>query len=253
MDPATIRLMRHSVIGVIGLITASSTSADFTPLSPPPGSEASHSTILQAYYSPGFAWAAFGPRVDGDGDAVDLSNGGLVASRVDDFAIGGYLDAGDFSLGGADDQSWTGNVHVTATAVARYAGYSQTFGYDLAGDQTGFVELFSVLGDGADVSGSATLELGQGHSLAWMRGGTGSLYSSHTASNSDGLDHMVTYHVTGVADDAERWVLFFEDLPNGGDHDYNDLVVELVVYQAPEPSTGLLTLAMLAAIKRRRS
>lgn len=252
MDVATIRLMKRWVIGAFGLIAAPSALADFTPLSPPPGGEASHSAILQAYYSPGFAWSAYGPRVDGDGDAVDLSNGGMVASRVDDVAVGGNLDASAFTPGAAEDQSWTGRVHVTATAIARYAGYEQSFGYDLDGDDQGFVKLFDVVGSGADVLGSASFELGAGQTLAWMRGGTGSYYSSRAASNGDGLDHMVTYHITGLEDTAQRWVLFFEDLPNGGDHDYNDLVVELAVSSVPEPSAGLLGLGAMVALFRRR-
>ena len=54
------------------------------------------------------------------------------------------------------------------------------------------------------------------------------------------------------ANGATVWLLFWEDLPDTGDADYNDFVIELRAI--PEPSTLLLVAAGLAglALSRRR-
>ena len=89
------------------LTGATMTSADFTPVHLPPSSEADHLSVFQAFYSPGTAWYAFGARTDTAGSLVDLTNGSLVATRVDDWGFGGVLDAGSPFFGEVDDQSWT--------------------------------------------------------------------------------------------------------------------------------------------------
>ena len=69
------------------------------------------------------------------------------------------------------------------------------------------------------------------------------LWSSNNNQNQDGLDHMVTW----VIDiDAGIYAVAFEDLPGGGDQDFNDLVVEVrgfVDGLVPEP--GILALIIL--------
>ncbi len=90
-------------------------------------------------------------------------------------------------------------------------------------------------------------------------------YYSDTALNGDGNDHMLAYqgtdtnflsnnrvpsHVRGSLFDSNDYILAWEDLPNGGDHDYQDFVV-LVRDITPVPlpaavwllATGLLGLA----------
>ena len=237
----------------VALTGTATTRADFTPVHLPPSSEADHLSIFQAFYSPGTSWYAFGARTDTAGSLVDLTNGSLVATRVDDWGFGGVLDAGSPFFGEVDDQSWTGGG-LTLTAVARYAGYTQEFGYDLDGDELGYVELFDLYGNHMNVSGSGTLELGPGDTLAWMRdGNNGGRWSSRIADNSDDRDHMVSYHVSGLNDDLARWMLFWEDLPNGGDLDYNDLAVE-VTASIPEPGTGatiVLACGVLVLLRRR--
>ncbi len=212
-------------------------------------------SIFEAFYSPGTAWYASGARTDADGNAVDLTNGSLVATRVDDFGFGGVLDAQSPFFGEVDDQTWTGAV-LTFTAVARYAGYTQEFGYDLDDDGLGYLKLLDVHGSRMNVSGSATLELNPGDSLAWMRDGNhGGRFSSRVADNPDALDHMVSYYVSGMNDDLARWMLFWEDLPGGGDKDYNDLAVEITA-PIPEPGTGatiLLTSGVYILLRRRLS
>lgn len=55
-------------------------------------------------------------------------------------------------------------------------------------------------------------------------------WSSVTGDNLDATDHLVTYRVV-LADDepgTQRWWLFLEGVSQGGDRDYNDLVVEVL-------------------------
>jgi Domain of unknown function (DUF4114) len=63
-------------------------------------------------------------------------------------------------------------------------------------------------------------------------------WSSDPSLNSDLLDHMVTFAITGGAD-AGDYVIAFEDLPYGqSDLDYNDFVVQVSgVKPVPEAST----------------
>ena len=237
------------------LLACATTWADFTPVHQPPGKEASVAEILASFYSPGTAWAPTGGRLDDSGNPVDLSNGSLLAARIDDFGFPGVLDMGAPYFGDADDQSWTG-ASLTFNAVARYAGYTQEFGYDLDGDDAGYTKLFDVRGNKMKVSGSATLELKPGESLAWYRSGNhGGQWSSRTADNSDAYDHMIAYRMSGFGDDLARWMLFWEDLPKGGDLDYNDMAVEVttVAARVPEPGVGTtMALACGAYVLLRR-
>ena len=233
----------------IGLLNCVTARADFTLLSPPPQNEASISSIFESFYSPGTAWYPTGARLDGSGSAVDLTNGALLATRVDDFDYPGLLDASAPYFGQREDQHWS-SLDFDVVAVARYAGYSQRFGYDLDGDDAGYINLFDVQGSGVNVTGSAHLTLNAGQSLAWQRDGNqGGTWSSSISDNYDGTDHMITYRVTGYSDDLARWMLFWEDKPSGGDRDYNDLAVQVSTRYNPErciPEPGMGVTVVLA-------
>lgn len=247
------RTTRLYVAGVI-LLTGTVAGADFTLLNPPPRGEASISSIFEAFYSPGTAWFTTGSRLDSNGAVVDLTNGWLTATRVADFGFSGALDASAPFFGERTDQRWSAS-EFAFDAVARYAGYSQRFGYDLEGDEEGYVHLFDVSGSGMDVSGSARLTLKPGETVAWRRSGDqGGMWSSDIEHNPDGRDHMIAYRVTGYNDDLARWVLFWEDKPNAGDMDYNDLVVQVSTRAIPEPGMGLTIVLVCGAyvlIRRR--
>lgn len=223
-------------------------AADFIPIKNPPGNEFDHAEIIEAIYSPGKTWSFVGGRGPGGAD-VDLSNGTLTAFRVDDFNTGGVLDVNTGSAGQADDILWTGGP-LTVTAKARFAGYSQKLGYS-AHPQTGsFTELFTVAGSGMAVSGSAVLNLEAGSEWTWVRGGAGTTFFGDPQYNLDGKDHLITYQVVGLNDGLNRWMLFWEDLNDLGDHDYNDFAAE-VSAPIPEPMTVLLlALGCAAAIRR---
>jgi len=247
-------LARTTGLTAVVLLTGATSWADFTLVNPPSRSEASVSEIFESFYSPGAAWSASGTRRDGSGLPVDLSNGKLLATRVDDYGFPGVLDASAPFFGKAEDQRWSG-LEFAFDAVARYAGYTQQFGYDVQGDDAGYIKLFDVKGSGMDVSGSAKLSLKPGQSVAWQRtGDQGGTWSSRVSDNPDGYDHMLAYRITGYNDDLARWMLFWEDKPTGGDRDYNDLAVQVTTRCVPEPGMGVTVVLVCGAyfVLRRR-
>jgi len=215
------------------------------PVFGPASGEAGHKAILESLYS-GVFTAVGDDFVGSDGAA------GIQVLRQDDFLTPmGVLSAVDGARGTAADAIWAGGV-ISATAEARYASHSQRFGFD-RGD--GFESLFDVQGYGMNVTGSATVDL-TGDTWRWVRrkqDGSNPWHSDRTW-NHDGLDHMVTYRVTGLDTSETVWLLFWEDLPKcSSDLDYNDLVVE--VRALPEPATLAWTtvggLVVLIGYRRR--
>ncbi|PID81048.1 hypothetical protein CSB20_04225 [bacterium DOLZORAL124_64_63] len=144
-----------------------------------------------------------------------------------------------------------------AIAQAKYAGFGETFGYWAGGT---FHDLFSIApgsGNNFDngiglnptvldgtideaIVGSGPFELGLDPS------GTNMVWSSDPTKNDKRkgqfLDHMVTYRIVGGANnEIGNYVVAWEDLPILGDHDYNDVVIELSgVRPTPEPGTVIL-------------
>ena len=92
---------------------------------------------------------------------------------------------------------------------------------------TSFMPIFNVTGNGIGLGGpSATLSSGSANFL-WALDPSGApLWTSSPGQNIDGLDHMVTWLITGGAS-AGNHVIAWEDLRGGGDRDFNDLVIEV--------------------------
>ncbi len=207
--------------------------ADMIPILPPHGSEASHLEILESVYG--------GTFVADDYDFVGGgASGAIDAIRYDDLLTPmGTVDVSDPAGRGLVADAFWADGNLRATATARYAGHSQRFGYDV-GD--GFERLFDVRGSGTHVTGQAEVDL-SGESWVWGRSKTNgrNTFYSDPATNSDGIDHMVTYRITGLDTDETVWLLFWEDLPAPrSDLDYNDLVVE--VRAIPEPASAAIIL-----------
>jgi hypothetical protein len=184
----------------------------------------------------------------GAGGILDQLYGWGNLQRVDDF---GVLP---------NDQVWfnPGTGTGSATAQAKYADYNQDFGY--IPDGGSFVSLFPVTGNGINL-GAPTADLASGpYNFVWALDPSGaSQWTSKQSLNSDSeFDHMVTWLIKGNADNPNNpvgsYVIAWEDLPGGGDHDYNDLVVEVNVAPVPIPAAILLLgsgLIGLAGIRKK--
>jgi hypothetical protein len=149
------------------------------------------------------------------------------------------------------DQIWgPGNGNVTAKA--KFADFSQAFGY--IPQSTGgtfysadFVPILNIAG-GTNAIGfgkpSATLDSGDVKFL-WALDPSGSpLWTSLPDLNSDSLDHMLTWLVSGNEGNPKNpvgsYVIAWEDFAGGGDLDFNDLVVEVNLSPVPIPPAFLL-------------
>jgi hypothetical protein len=142
-------------------------------------------------------------------------------------------------------------------AKARFASYAQNFGYWTDDDDDGtyddWHDLFSV-NQGYVQTGQASPDLA-GLEWAWGRKGT-TENSSYSADNLDFSDHMLTYQVTGLADQGSWnvWLLRWDDqtISSGSDRDFNDSVVE--IRAVPVPAAVLLGILGLgvAGVKLRK-
>jgi hypothetical protein len=110
-----------------------------------------------------------------------------------------------------------------------------TFGYFAGTDSTEFNPLFSVKGFGyANPNKPAITAVLDRHEtqnpfrfgVFFGSGRVGNLYSSDAEQNFFDLDHMVTFQITGGANKG-AFVLGWEDARFLGDHDYQDLVVQV--------------------------
>jgi hypothetical protein len=179
--------------------------------------------------------------------------------RVDDF---GVLP---------NDQIWFNPVEGEAQAQAMIAGFSQNFGYipqsndGTTYNSSDFVPLFDVAGftNAIGLGGpSAPLDWGNVPFL-WALDPSGApLWTSQSSpgsgQNGDEFDHMVTWLIEGNEDRPNNtvgnYVIAWEDLRNGGDQDFNDLVVEVTATPIPIPAAILLLgsgLVGLAGIRKK--
>lgn len=231
------RSMKSRACGLwIAGLLAAPVMAGFTTVQGPASGEKSHKQIFEGVYGGTFTGSGINL---GNGNFSIFSNGTITATRVDDNGLAALLNMLTGAPGTGDDDIWTDGM-ATTTAEARFAGYTQEFGYRVT--SFGYVKLFDVTGTGFLVSGSATITFGTGATWEWARANdsdSGPLNNAHFSdepSNCDVLDHMVTYAISGtpsLPSTTKVWLLFLEDMnatpcPNSpSDRDFNDLVVEI--------------------------
>ena len=246
------------VIGalVCGLLAGTAAAATYTTIGSPPGGEATHLQILNHIYGVTFTQSG-----------LDYSSVTVTATRIAD--LGGNTPI-DIATGGVGDmdQVWQDGT-VWMHVEAKFAGYSQKFGYFAgAGPAGAYTNSFDVI-PGVDnysptQSAYPVLVMGPGAQWRWGRNGDGGVFSSleadNTASTSGRQDHMVTYKITGLTTTDTTWLLFWEDMTNGSDWDFNDLVVQVSTAEVggavPEPLTvasAFFAVAGLGAYIRRRT
>lgn len=231
--------------GLAGLVLAAGNAmAGFTPVNAPStAGELSHEQILEGIYGGDFTPSG-----------VNYSNGGVTATRVDDFGVGGMLNLALGGPGAADDAVWNDGI-AAAAAEARFAGFDQNFGYFNGASGGAFTQLFATSGSGFAVSGSGLVDF-TGGTWRWGRTGGPNVHSSLGSENADAVDHMVTYRITGLGSET-TWLVFFEDKNVGdpeADFDYNDLVVEIRAVPTPMAAgMGAIGLAGVTGIRRRRT
>ena len=207
-------------------------------------------TILDAIYNDGvstFAGAAYG-------GTVYTSGIGITVRRVDDFGspggtlniLSGYGNTAGAGTSSGLEQTWDDGIAVI-TGEAKFTRSDLAFGYT---DSAGYHELFEVTEDGFQDPGSVFFELDlTGKEWTWDGGiangdatlGAGALSSVESA-NADGLDHVITYEVTGLGSES-IWLLFWE-FDEGPGGDFNDLVVEIDA-SANFPAPGAVALGVI--------
>jgi len=235
----------------IVLLFVTNVRAAYTPIFGPPPGEVDHKIILDELYGGDFA-----------ADGVNYTNNTITAVRVhDDLPDMGILGVVDGDPSDTADQLWHDGF-VSASAEARFAKYSQKFGYVEGFIGGTYQNLFNVTGSGFDVSGETDIgNLLTGKTWRWQRSGTNGPQSSLVLENSDLQDHLVTYQITGLNDGKTTWLLFFEDLtlPSGRPYeaDFNDLVVEVKAcipddqVPTPEPATALTLVGAIIVLAGR--
>jgi hypothetical protein len=163
------------------------------------------------------------------GTAAALTTGILPGPEVPVTGNAGILDQiyGLSNLTRIDDdfdQIWN-YQQFTAKAVAKYAGFSQNFGYisESSGGgfhSTDFVSLFNVPGgtNGIGLGGPVASGSTGGNNFLWALKPSGApLWTSKMDTNIDGgLDHMVTWLISGSdashANTIGNYVIAWEDL-----------------------------------------
>jgi hypothetical protein len=180
---------------------------------------------------------------------------------------GGILDS-NFGLGNLQridddlDQYWaiTGS-EVTVAAVAKYASFTQNFGFIDAGNV--FTSLLYVPYLNAQSDTFTAADSGSPFRFGLDPSGS-PLFSSAPVDNvycgwffcSKPYDHMVSWLITG-GDYAGDYVIAWEDMQKFGGRDYNDLVVRVSgVSPVPVPAALLLFgagLLSLVTVARRRN
>lgn len=123
------------------------------------------------------------------------------------------------------DQYWQSGGNFTVKTLAKWAGFRQSFGViDASGD---FNRLLEVRNPWSLPAASFRIDDPDAIFRFGLDPSGAPLWSSALADNTDAFDHMVTWRITDNRNKnlVGAFVTAWENLANGGDQDYNDLVL----------------------------
>lgn len=182
-------------------------------------------------------------------NAYDYSNGTVTAARLADDGADGIVQLLTGDANGPEDQIWGDGDGVSLVIKAKYAADTATFGW-IDGSSGGVFNPLIATGNLEDkVFAALTGEF----RWALDDATTNYLVTSSPLDqqlNSNPVDQMVAYHLTGLEGGENSWILFFEDRI-GGDYDFNDAAIVISVVPAPG-AFALLGLGALTVTRRRR-
>lgn len=228
-------MRQASIIAIAAALSAGGVSAQYTNIHSPSWGEKSHAKLLASALGGTFNAAT----------SKDFSNGDVYADRLK-----------DSSYYSATDQVWqAGTYH--ATMVGREAAYKHTFGY-VEGDKGNLGSFTGVLRSD-EIGSSATVSLDDEFRWAIKNDSQydhGHLFTSREKDNPGNDDHMTSYALLRNGA-IFGYALFFEDLKNCPDSDYNDVAVILTLVPTPQAAmlglTGLGGIGLMAGRRRRES
>ena len=226
-------------LGVSALFAAP-VQAGFTSFNAPAAHNKGHEGIIENFYGGNFI-----------ANGLSFSNGTITAERIAD-------------TGTSHDQLFKAGTFDVETA-ASFAASDQSFGYFAGNTGGSFTKLFDVSGKGYGATGTVSNVSVGGSELRFARSGSTGTQTSQDSDNFDLRDHLISYKITGLNNNAsDVFLLFWEDLnvgrnllPGKAATNYNDLVVQVSytgtssdngAVAIPLPNASYAGFAMLGAI-----